>query len=73
MSKKEKNKIFFIAWIVEAYKRNHNITGEQTIEVFRKHSIIEWLSENYDVLHTVSASYVISEINDIIKTDNGDS
>ena len=63
-----KDKIFFAAWVIEAYKRKHGLTGEQTIILSSKNKINEWLFENFDVLHTVGTDYVISEIEDILKT-----
>lgn len=71
MNKTTKNKVFFISWITEAYKRKNNMDGQQVSALFIKHGINEWLFDNYDVLHTVSESYVVKEIEEIIKTDNG--
>ncbi len=71
MSKKENNTIFFVSWIIEAYKRKHNMPGNEVVELFNKHGINEWLIENYDTLHTVSSAYVVEEIESIIENDNG--
>ena len=71
MSKKDNNTIFFVSWIIEAYKRKHNMSGSEVVELFNKHSINEWLIENYDTLHTVSSAYVVEEIESIIENDNG--
>lgn len=65
------NKLFFVSWIIETYKRKHKLSGNETVMLFDKHKINEWLMENYDVLHTVSSSYVVDEIESIIENDNG--
>ena len=44
---------------------------QQVSTLFKQHEINEWLYDNYDVLHTVSVSYVVNEIEEIIKSDNG--
>ena len=66
-----KNKNFFISWITEAYKRKNKMDDQQVSTLFKQHEINEWLYDNYDVLHTVSVSYVVNEIEEIIKSDNG--
>lgn len=71
MSKKERNTIFFVSWIIEAYKRKHNLPGNEVVMLFNQHGINEWLIENYDALHSVSSAYVIEEIESIIENDNG--
>ena len=71
MTKKTNDKVFFVSWIIEAYKRKNNMSGEQVALLFMRHRISEWLYDNYDVLHTVSEAYVVNEIEGIIKADNG--
>lgn len=71
MDKETKNTVFFVSWVIEAYKRKNHLQGSEVAKLFEKHKINEWLFDNYDVLHTVSEAYVISEIEDIIKSDNG--
>lgn len=70
MTKLTQNKVFFISWIIEAYKRIHKIPGKDASVLFQAHNINEWLYENYDVLHTVSEAYVVNEIDEIIEADN---
>ena len=69
MPEQHHNTIFFVSWVIETYKRKHNIPGNEVVELFNKHSINEWLIENYDALHTVSSNYVIQEIEEIIQND----
>jgi hypothetical protein len=69
MFKKENDTVFFVSWVIETYKRKHNIPGNEVVKLFNKHDIIEWLIDNYDVLHTVSSNYTIEEIEEIIQND----
>lgn len=60
---------YFIAFCIETYKNAHNISGAEASAVFSNHGIMEYLSENYDVLHTQSPSWILAEIEDFIKAD----
>lgn len=60
---------FFLAFCVEIYKNAHNISGAEAAAVFFKHGVMEYLSDNFDVLHTQSPTWILAEIDDYIKTD----
>lgn len=60
---------FFIAFCVEIYKHANNISGAEASAVFSDHSVMEYLSANYDVLHTQSPGWILAEIEDFIKAD----
>lgn len=60
---------YFIAFCVEIYKNAHNISGAETSIVFAEHGVMEYLSENFEVLHTQSPGWILAEIEDYIKAD----
>ena len=60
---------YFIAFCVETYKNAHNISGAEASAVFSDHGVMEYLSENFDVLHTQSPGWILAEIEDFIKDD----
>lgn len=57
---------FFIAFCVEKYKNTHSLSGEAVSDVFSKHGLMEYLADNYEILHTQSPQWIIAEIDDII-------
>ncbi len=58
---------YFIAFCIEIYKNARSIPGGEASAVFSRHGIMEYLSENYDVLHTQSPNWILAEIEDFIK------
>lgn len=57
---------YFIAFCVEIYKNAHFVTGTEVSEIFARHNIMEYLEENYEILHTQSPDWILSEIDEII-------
>lgn len=66
---KTENIAYFIAFCVETYKNAHNISGAEASTVFSDHGVMNYLSENFEVLHTQSPGWILAEIEDFIKTD----
>lgn len=60
---------YFIAFCVETYKNAHNISGAEASVVFSDHGVMEYLAENFEVLHTQSPDWILAEIEDFIKAD----
>lgn len=60
---------YFIAFCVEMYKNAHNISGAEASAVFSNHGVMEYLSQNFDVLHTQSPAWILTEIEDYIKEE----
>ena len=56
----------FIAYCVEIYKQNKNLTGAEVSALFTKHKIWEYLYECHGALHTTGALYTIEDIDGII-------
>ncbi len=61
-------KQLFSIFILEAYKRRLKLTGPKALSLFKKYNVFSFLEEGYDVLHTQSIDYVVSEIQELIST-----
>ncbi len=57
----------FIVFCIEAYKKSNNIKAEIALNNFEKYDIFSFLENAYDVLHTQSLEYIVTEINELIK------
>lgn len=57
---------YFIAFCVEIYKNDHHLNGADASEIFAKHNVMDFLANNYDVLHTQSPQWILDEINEFI-------
>ncbi len=58
----------FIIFVLENYKNKMKIDGVKAFDSFNQNNVFLYLQEGYDVLHTQSISYVISEVENLINT-----
>lgn len=56
----------FIIFALEAYRRSEKMKAMSAFELFKDHKVFSFLEEGYDVLHTQSLEYVVSEIKALI-------
>jgi hypothetical protein len=68
MAKKELDKLFFLSFCIENYKQATDTEGINVVELFDKYNIMEHLNDNYEVLHTQNAHWLMEEIDDFIKS-----
>ncbi|MBR2366253.1 MAG: DUF3791 domain-containing protein [Oscillospiraceae bacterium] len=52
----------FSIFCIESYKRHRNLTGRQTVELFKDYGVFDYIREFYDVLHTTGDSYINNDI-----------
>ena len=57
---------YFVSFCMELYKNAHSLNGAETSAFFAKHGIMEYLANNYEVLHTQSPSWILAEIEEKI-------
>ena len=60
--------LLFFAFCLEKYKNFAGISAEETLFIFRKHRVFDYLCEGFDVLHTQGEMYIVNEIDLFIKT-----
>lgn len=56
----------FLIFCLENYKIANKQKGESALSDFKKYNVFEFLKSGYEVLHTQSKNYIISEINTYI-------
>jgi hypothetical protein len=52
----------FAIFCVESYKYYKSLTGKQTVELFNRYGVFDYLREFYDVLHTTGHNYINNDI-----------
>lgn len=57
---------YFIAFCVEIYKNAHHLSGAEASVVFNRYNIMDFLADNYEVLHTQSPQWILDEIEETI-------
>lgn len=56
----------FTVFCIENYKSSKSLTGKQTVELFQKYGVFDYLREFYDVLHTTGDRYIVDDIDRFI-------
>jgi len=57
----------FKAWCLEQYKYEHNMSGADTLDLFKKYGVFDYLEKFYDTLHTFGMQYLVQEIDEFIE------
>ena len=52
----------FKAFCFEAYRADKGLSGRETMSLFRKYGVLDYLSACYDVLHTTGRAYIVEDI-----------
>ena len=56
------NTLVFKTCCLENYKYRHCLSGEETVRLFDKYEVFQYLSDFYDILHTSGINYIIDDI-----------
>lgn len=59
---------YFISFCIETYKAANNINGSTVSELFGNTGLTEFLSENFETLHTQSPQWIMEEITEYLST-----
>ena len=57
----------FKVFCFEAYRAEKKISGKETMELFKKYGVLDYLTVCYDVLHTTGRNYIIDDIDIFIE------
>ena len=60
----------FIIFCIENYKVYKSLTGKQTVDLFERYGVFDYLREFYDVLHTTGHNYINNDIDIYLKARN---
>ena len=52
----------FKVFCFEAYRNEKKLTGIQTMNLFKKFGVLDYLGTCYNVLHTTSRDYIVEDI-----------
>ena len=67
MSKQEIDKSYFLTFCIEQFKQSRGITGAEASEIIFSSGIAEYLTDNFEVLHTQSRQWLMEEIEERLK------
>lgn len=66
MSKEKQDIAMFAAFCIEEYRTAKGLTGEETVDLFKKYGVTDYLCKCYNPLHTQGREWLIAEIDDFI-------
>ena len=52
----------FKAFCFEAYRAEKKLTGRETMSLFKKYGVLDYLGTCFDVLHTTGGAYIVEDI-----------
>ena len=64
----ERDIAYFVSWCIEEYKSVVGLGGAATMELLDKYGILQYLADNFDVLHTQSRQWLMEEIAEMLET-----
>lgn len=59
---------YFIAFCIEQYKTAKGMNGEDVSKLFFDKGVVQYLSDNYEVLHTQGHRWLIQDIDEFLTT-----
>lgn len=59
---------YFLTFCIEHYKHENNLSGFEVKAMFDSYGVTNYLSRNYDVLHTQSKQWILDDIKSFINS-----
>ena len=63
---------YFLSFCIEQYKVAKGLTGNKAITLLAEYSVLEYLCEHYEALHTQSRQWLVEDIDDFIRQRDKD-
>ena len=60
----------FTVFCLENYKAHRSLTGKETVDLFVRYGVFDYLREFYDVLHTTGHQYINADIDKYLAARN---
>ena len=66
MNKNMKDITYFISFCIEQYMNEKDLNEDKVILLFSEYDVLNYLKDYFDVLHTQSSQWLVSDIDDFI-------
>ena len=66
MEKKQRDISYFVSFCVEHYKHAKQLTGGEAVALLDRYGVLDYLAENYEILHTQSHQWILEDIDEFI-------
>ena len=58
--------LLFLSFCMENYKEHKSLSAEETLLLFNRYGVLDYLEEVFDMLHTQGKNYIMGEIDEYI-------
>lgn len=58
----------FLSFCIEQYKAAHKISGAEAMERLLSSGILDYLEQNYEVIHSQSPQWILEEIEEYLNS-----
>ena len=55
-----------MSFCIEQYKMHEHLSGSDAVRLLCRYGVLEYLYDNYEVLHTQSSQWLMEEIDELI-------
>ena len=62
-----KDVLDFLAFVIEIYRFQNKLTGEAVDNLFTEYGVYDYITENFDILHSFGEKRINWEIKEFIK------
>ena len=66
MVKRQQDISYFVSFCVEQYKHAKHLTGGEALAILDQYGVLDYLVENYEILHTQSHHWILEDIDEFI-------
>ena len=66
MEKRQQNISYFVSFCVEQYKHAKQLKGGEAMALLDRYGVLDYLAENYEILHTQSHQWILEDIDEFI-------
>ncbi len=67
MDKKTQDISYFLSFCIEQYKNAHNLCGSEAMRILDNYRVLDYLKDNYEILHTQSWQWIMEDIDEFIR------
>ena len=67
MDKRTQDIAYFISFCIELYKANVHLTGTDAMQLLDKFGVLNYLEDNFEILHTQSPQWILEDIEEFIQ------
>nr|WP_312579418.1 DUF3791 domain-containing protein [Sedimentibacter sp.] len=56
-------KLDFLVYCIENYKNANGLKGKETIDLFNRYRVLDYINASYEAMHTTGKEYIIDDLN----------